>query len=135
MEERDLEQLARALGRERASELHPERVAEGVVRRLRSEPAGLFGDGLVWWRSPLLLRLAAAVVLLAAGAWLFFGVSSGDGRERVVAPVPQLYELSEEQLVEVLDSLAVEGPIFEQVVVLSDLTEGELRELLRIMEG
>jgi hypothetical protein len=133
MEERDLETMARGLGRSRAEALDLERVAKGVVERLRGEAVAVRSSRPVWW-APRLVRLAAAVVLFLAGGILFSNLPRGG--ERVARPVvPQLYELSEEQLVEILDSLAFEMPVFERVVGLSDLDEVELRELLRAMEG
>ncbi|GBD33195.1 MAG: hypothetical protein KatS3mg081_0271 [Gemmatimonadales bacterium] len=134
MEERDLERMARRLGHERAEALDPERVARGVLDRLRTEAAPGRARRVVW-SAPQLLRLAAVLVLFLAGGLLFLSLPPADKPETRMVAVPELYELSEDQLVEVLDSLALEAPVFEHVVVLSDLGEAELRELLRAMEG
>lgn len=139
MEERDLERLARNLGRKESEELDLERVAAGVVARLQQpgepERVARGGERRSAWNLPVLLRLAAALVLFLAGGILFFQLPGGAKPDRPTVSVPELYQLSEEQLLEVLDSLAIEVPVFQNVVVLSDLDEQELRELLRIMEG
>ena len=64
MNDNDLERIAARLGERAAARLDVERTAAAVVARLKSRPA------LAWWRSPALLRLAAAVTL-TIGAGLF----------------------------------------------------------------
>ncbi len=134
MDERELERMARILGRKRAEALDLERVVRGVAERLRKEAAPSRPRRAVW-STPALLRLAAVLVLFVAGGILFSSLLPRGAPETGLVAVPQLYQLSEEQLVEVLDSLALEVPVFEHLVVLSDLDESELRELLRAMEG
>src|SRR5690349_13913416 len=57
-----LEDLARQLGAGAADRLDVERVARGVVERLREQPVTR-----PWWRQPVWLR-AAAVVAVVIGA-------------------------------------------------------------------
>lgn len=140
MEERDLERLARNLGRRESQELDLERVAAAVVGQLerqaeRERQMERRRQSSIAWSFPVLLRVAAALVLFLAGGILFYRLPRGGQVESSAVAVPELYQLSEEQLVEVLDSLALELPLFQNVVVLGDLDEEELRELLRVMEG
>ncbi len=132
MDERELERMARMLGRKRAEMLDLERMARGVAERLRREAKPLHPYRTLL-SAPLVLRLAAALVV--AGGVLFLTLPRRAAPEAGLIAVPQLYDLSEDQLVEVLDSLALELPVSEHVVVLSDLNELELQELLRVMEG
>lgn len=134
MDERELEGMARMLGRKQAEALDLERVTRGVLERLRKEAAPQRIRRAVW-SLPLVLRLAAALALFLAGGVLFSSLPRGGAPEAQLVTLPQLYELSEEEIAEVLDSLAFEVPVSEQVVVLSDLNESELRELLRALEG
>ncbi len=134
MDERELEGMARMLGRKRAEALDLEQVTRGVLERLRKEAAPERTRRLIG-SVPLVLRLAAALVLFLAGGVLFSSLPRRGAPEAQLVTLPQLYELSEEELAEVMDSLAFEVPVSEHVVVLSDLNESELRELLTALEG
>jgi hypothetical protein len=109
IEDRDLEGLAPRLGRRRAGEVDPE-----AARRM----------------------VAAAVLILAAG---LFVARSGPDRPvgQVLVPVPVvLDELAAAELVEIIDSLDVDGPVYELVPAsLHDLSERQLERLLENMEG
>jgi hypothetical protein len=136
MNEHDLERIARQLGEPAARLIDTERVATKVVERLRSTPPGADRPiRRLLLATPLALRIAAAVVLLVTG-----GVVTGrllvDRTESVALGAPFLPDLSADQLTEVLDSLALEAPLPDDLAVgLSDLTEEQLRELLKLMEG
>jgi hypothetical protein len=132
IEDRDLEGLAPRLGRRRAGEVDPEATATAVVGRLRSERSVVH-----WWRLPAARRMvAAAVLILAAG---LFVARSGPDRPvgQVLVPVPVvLDELAAAELVEIIDSLDVDGPVYELVPAsLHDLSERQLERLLENMEG
>lgn len=141
LSEQDLERLARGLGREAERRLDVEAVAARVVARLRAPaPAGERRLSWLWWRSPLLLRLAAAVAVIAGASLALRGAFWSASREPAprgaVASVPLLTDLSAEELVEVFDSLAVDAPVHPGVATgLQALDEAELRELLRRLEG
>ena len=141
LSEQDLERLARGLGREAADRLDVERVAARVVARLRAPaPAAERRPSWVWWRPPLLLRLAAALAVIVGGALTLRGTFQRGPQEPAVpgaaAGVLLLTDLSAVELVEVFDSLAVDAPVYPGVAVgLQALNETELRELLRRLEG
>jgi len=133
MNEPDLERLARNLGTTAADRLDVERVAERVLVRLRADRDG--GRARPWWRRPAVLRIAAAVVVLAGGGLVARNLlDRGDAVRGAVFPA--LVELSPAELLEIADSLSFDTPVHEGVAVgLQDLTEEQLRELLRLMEG
>lgn len=132
MNEHELEAFARGLGRREAAALDVERVAARVVERLGAgdrvrEPFG--------WRRAL--AAAAAVVVLLGGTVLWRGADSpAPGARVAVGPVP-LDELDAPVLSEMLDSLTYQGPAADLVArpTLDDLDEGQLQELLAVMEG
>ncbi len=141
LSEQDIERLARGLGREAEGRLDVERVAARVVARLRAPaPAAERRLSGVWWRGPLLLRLAAALAVIVGGSLTlrsaFWSASREPAPRGVVVSVPWLTDLSAEELVEVFDSLAVDAPVYPGVAAgLQALDETELRELLRRLEG
>lgn len=128
-DDRRLRERARGLGAAAAERVDVERVAAGVVARLRD------CRDIHWWRGPAVLRIAAAVAVLAGGGLVAREVL--DRREPGLgATLPALVELSTTELEEIADSLSFETPLHESVAVgLEDLTEEQLRELLRLMEG
>lgn len=134
MNDRDIERIAGRLGEHAAARINVERVAAGVVARLRSEDRRA-----PWWGRPGLLRMAAAVTLVAGAA--AFGVNrwldTGQAPATVAMTEPvTLQALSADELEEVLDSLALEGPPHELAVVgLQNLNAEQLTELLQRMEG
>lgn len=134
MDDRQLEQLAKGLGQRAAEGLDVEATASAVLRRLKAEPIRI-----LWWkRAPVIRSLAAAAVLILTAGILVTNQLGPNGSGAVVgAPVPvELAALSETELEEVFDSLYVEAPVYELAdAALGDLTEGELEELLRLMEG
>lgn len=134
MEDHEIEQLARAMGRHAGDHLDVERVAAGVVARLRADRPARRQPARAWWRPPLLLRLAAALAVLVTGGILVRGRL--ETRSEPAAVMPALGDLSVDELTEVFDSLGLQAPVHEGVAVgLEDLNEAQLRELLRLMEG
>ena len=132
MDERELERVAKRLGRVAVERLDVERTAQAVVARLRVEPVPV-----VWWRRTRVLQAtaAAAMILLTVGV-LVRGQTDRDVITLLDVAVPvELQALEVDELEEVFDSLAVDGPVYELAVNLEDLTEGQLEELLRTMEG
>ncbi|HWP38521.1 MAG TPA: hypothetical protein VNL18_13305 [Gemmatimonadales bacterium] len=137
MNERELERIARHMGERAARSVNPERVAAGVLARLRAAPPETRRPLplRLFYAAPTALRVAAAVALIATGGLL----ARGALRDRPEAPAlvaPFLPELSLDELSEVLDSMVLEAPVPEDLTVgLTDLTEAQLRELLKLMEG
>jgi hypothetical protein len=137
MNERELQQIAERLGERAARSVNPERVAAGVLARLRdaSRPTPRALPLRALFAAPAALRAAAAVALIAAGGLL----ARGALRDRPDPPAlvaPFLPELSLDELSEVLDSMVLEAPLPDDLGVgFTDLTEPQLRELLRLMEG
>jgi hypothetical protein len=133
MNERDLESLAKRLGVESAERLDVDRVAERVVARLRADR-----DRPPIWasRSTLWRAAAAAALLVTAGVLARHTLQRGPSEQVANANVPVLGGLSTDELQEVFDSLALDAPVHEAVSGgLESLTEAQLKELLRLMEG
>jgi hypothetical protein len=133
MDERRLEKLAKGLGRRAAERLDVEASAAAVLQRIRSQPVRV-----VWWRrAPVLQGLAAAAVVVLTAGILVSGQLNRTVERVVAMPAPvELAALSEEELAEVFDSLSVEVPVSELADAgIYDLTEGELEELLELLEG
>jgi len=133
MNETDLERIAARLGDRAAARLDVERTAAAVLHRLRTErPASL------WQRSSsTLLRMAAAVALILGAGWVGYRMMEKAPVEAPLAPVvASLQTLSSDEMQDVLDSLAIESPAYQNIAVgLHDLSTEQLTELLRRMEG
>jgi hypothetical protein len=137
MDERQLEQLAGQIGRERAAGVDPEATAQAVLRRLRTEPATE-----PWWRRAgqwprrhVVQVAAAAALVLATTVGVLQLAAPGGDRDPYAGPV-ELRELDDTELAEVLDSLEFEAPVYEMVEAsLYDLSESELSALLEELEG
>ena len=126
----DIERIAAGLGRETAEQVDVDRIAVGVVERLRAR------DGIERPHRTF-RRLAIAALALAAGA-TFMSVRTGwvSGDPEQIAAAPLLDQLLAEELAEVLDSLSLRAPLSEQLRNgLDDLDERQLEELLATMEG
>ena len=137
MDAHEIERFARGLGDRAAQRLQVEAVAAGVLQRLRAGGAREPRPGRLRGRGPLILRMAAAVAVLAGG-----GLVARSALERSpqvaarVVPTPALAGLSSDELEEVFDSLAVEAPVHEFAASgLASLDEAQLTELLQEMEG
>lgn len=131
LDDQQLEQLARRLGTRAEARLDPDEVAEGVVERLRSEPARVVRRR----GTPVLSALAAAAVLVLA-----IGIVADNSKEvgdldLAFAETPaELQELSVDELAEVYDSLSFSAPVYELTNAgLEDLSVSQLEELLRTM--
>ncbi|HXV85339.1 MAG TPA: hypothetical protein VD793_01505 [Gemmatimonadales bacterium] len=135
MHDRDLERIARGLGERAARTVDPDRVAASVTRRLAQEPPARHPAPLRWWlAAPSVLRAAAVAALVVTGGLVARDALFGpDASPAWPAPLP---ELSQDELQEVLDSFAFDAPLPEDLAIgLSDLTETQLQELLKLMEG
>ena len=133
MTEERLEAIAKRLGDEAAERIDVEETARAVVSRLRAEDRPR-----VW--IPRFLQVAAVAVLAVGVAWAgwvgLFSVRDSAPAEFALAVPVVLAELNQGELTEIDDSLDTSGPIDESLEAgLSDLTESELNELLRLMEG
>lgn len=136
MEDHEIERLVRAMGAGPADRLDVERAAAGVVARLRADRANAQRPKRAWWTAPMVLRLAAALAVLVTGGVLVRGALERGSQPGAVVPAPILRDLSVDELAEVFDSLAIEAPVHEGVAIgLESLTEAQLNELLRLMEG
>jgi hypothetical protein len=134
-----LQQLAQQLGADAADRLDVDRMAAGVVARLRAEPVR-GARPAVWWKQSAWLRAAAVLVLVAGGALVM---------RRALAPrtplaiqpaaVPASGDLSDLNPGQLQDVLAA---LDEPVEVtpglgdagLEDLSEPQLQSLLQTME-
>jgi hypothetical protein len=134
MNDSELERIAARLGDRAAARLDVEQTAAAVLSRLRTR------EQVVSWRAgPMLLRLAAALVLAVGAAFYGYRLFSGDsvaGTEVATVEVPALQTLASSELEEVLDSLSTDTPASEAIAVgLQSLNNDQLTELLRQMEG
>lgn len=130
MDNERIEALAKELGDAAARAVDVDRMADRVVRRLRSTP-----------RRPkpgiLSLKAAAVVAVLVVGGVVAVRLSGpGTSDPVALAGPPGLEQFSMGELHEVLDSLDLATPVSELgPASLDDLDEGELRELLEAMTG
>ncbi len=135
IEDPKLQELARQLGAQAAERLDVERTAQAVLAGLRRPVAG---RTWIAWTAVAWVRAAAILVLLIG-----FGVVIQPRREAVRtawedAPVGAVQDLSADQLSRVLDELNepvdVTVPAPEDAG-LEDLSEAQLRALLKSLEG
>ena len=130
-----LREAAQRLGMKAAEAIDVERTVQGVLERLRTEPRVRR-----WWSArPTVLRLAAAIALVVAGALLVLRNRGSD-----IAPVndvaavsSDLGELSAGQLEELLASIdeALKASAADVDDGLESLTEEQLRTLMQSLEG
>ena len=133
MEERQIVQLAKRLGAKAADTLDVERTAQVVISRVKQAPAKV-----VWWRRMPLLQsaAAAAVFVLTVGVFVVSQLKTNGSDLGVLEEFAELHALSDSELEQVYDSLTAEAPVHElSAVNLQDLNEGQLEELLALMEG
>jgi hypothetical protein len=137
IQDAELRQAAQRLGVRAAERLDVERVAAGVVGRLRTDPASR--PQRPWWIQPAWLRAAAAVVLVAGTGILVRGWTNARAQRHPAHYVAdELQDLSADQLRQVLGSLdqTLNDPVLESSDEdLNDLTTDELQVLLRSLEG
>jgi hypothetical protein len=137
MDERELEQLAGRLGHEAGDALDVERTVDTVLQRLRAEPKASSAR-VVWFRRPRVLTglAAAAVIVLTASIAVTSQLGNGAPERAAALALTELEALSDDELLEVFDSLTVDVPVSEFAAVgLQDLNETQLLELLELMEG
>lgn len=133
LQDEELVRAARQLGVKAAGQLDMDRTARGVVTRWRDERRH---RPLAFWRSPSLLRVAAALLLLVAG------IETYQHRHRltqqgatVEAMDAGLEGLSEDQLQAILPAVE-QAPEVETTAAdagLEGLTPDELRSVLSAM--
>jgi hypothetical protein len=135
MDEKAIEHIAGGLGRRAEERLDVEAVARDVMDRLH-QAEDL--DRVVASRPRPLLRwlaTAAAVALVAAGSVVTFRATPPSG-DQAARPAADLYQLSSDELAEVLDSLSWNAPVSARFAAgLDDLDAEQLEELLALMEG
>jgi hypothetical protein len=128
MNDSELERIAARLGHRAAARLNVDHAADAVVARLKARRAR-------WWASPALLRIAAAIAI-TVGAGVFAYRTTARLRQIELASPVLLQSLSRNELEEVLDSLSLEPPAFDDAPLgLHALNDEQLRELLHKMEG
>jgi hypothetical protein len=129
----------------RAAAVDPERVAERVLARLRQEPA-VAAAGPLAWATPRALRVAAAVVVLAAGtmATILGGRGSqpgGAGKAGVALPIWFSGDTLTQRQAEAVLKVIEEGALLNDTaprpstVSVGELSEEELRALLQAMQS
>jgi hypothetical protein len=123
---------ARELGVRAAGQLDLERTARGVVARWRAEQHRVAQP---FWKSPAMLRVAAAVILLIGGieTWEHRRHLPTDGVVAVEANDAGLEGLSAAQLQAALPAVDQQSPAFDATpgdAGLEGLTPDELRSVL-----
>ncbi len=131
-----LHETAQRLGAREAERLDVERTAQAVVERLRREPAV---QAPLWVR-PGWLRIAAAVVVLFGAGVITRDLFTGSGTDSPSHPghyvVEDLGDLTVDDLQQVLATLdATLDSTTASDAGLDGLTEAQLREVLRSLEG
>lgn len=132
----------------REAAVDPERVAQRVLARLRSEPVApvAFGGGAHWvWSVPRPLRLAAALALLVLAGTASLVIvrggripaPAGTAALPVVIPVDSLSQAQAEAVLKAIEDVravnaAAPAP---STVSVEDLSEQELRALLQAMQS
>lgn len=120
---------------EHAARVSPDRVAAGVLERLRRE--GAVESRRAWWMRPATLRMAGAAVLVVAAGW---GVSLVRERSaataiRLPVAIPAMDSLSAGQLESVLQAAgemraANFVPVSASNGSLDSLSEQQLQKVL-----
>jgi len=124
---------------ERAARVDVERVAAGVLDRLRREGAEA---PRFRWMSPVALRAAAAVVVLVAAAAVVRLTTGGrESAVRLPVGIPAMDSLSSRQLEAVWEAAGEVSSAADSVVPaslggsLDDLSEAQLEVLLASLNG
>jgi len=134
-----LRAIAQRLGRQAAEQLDVDRVAAGVLQRLRGQPGAR-----VWWMQPIWLRLAAGVVLMLGTAVLVRdSATNRPACPAAICATDDGVSLSSDQLRAVLRSIG--GPDVTDSEIepteppsdagLEELNATQLQELLHSLEG
>jgi hypothetical protein len=124
----------------RAATVDVERVAARVLERLRRQ--GAEAPARVWWIRPAALRLAAAVVVLAAAGLLVSRLPSGaPASAGLTVGITTMDSLSSRQLEAVLEAATEVSPVADSALPasstasLDDLSEQQLETLLASLNG
>lgn len=130
-----LHDIAKRLGAPAAERLDVDKTARAVVERLREQPAARPS-----WVQTAWLRIAAALVILAGGAFLARQLAPSRDEGHAVAHLvtDDLRDLSADQLRQVLNTLDAtleSGRTAPSDSTLDDLDEQQLRAVLRSLEG
>lgn len=135
-----LQQLARHLGSDAADRLDVDRLAAGVVARLRAERV-CGGRQAVWWKQPGWSRAAAILVVVIGGALVMrrtIGLQTpAPPIQLAAAPVSgDLADLNPGQMQDVLAALDEPVEITPGLgdAGLEDLSAPQLQSLLQTME-
>ncbi len=137
MNDERMEQLAKRLGTRAAEQVDVDRVARGVVERLRARP-----EPRATWIQPAWLRIAAMVVVLLGTGVVVGRVGRGPSAPRHTAHyvADDLNDLSADELRDVLTSF--DEIISSDSAVVPDsssdlrgLNSQQLREVLRALQG
>ena len=123
---------------QRAARVDVDRVAAGVVERLRREGAR---PSRFRWITPATLRAAAAVVVLVAGAAVVRLTTRGHEAVRLPVGISAIDSLSSGQLEAVWEATGDVSPVADSVAPasagtsLDDLSEAQLEVLLASLNG
>jgi len=139
LQDAKLQEVARRLGAQAADRLDVERTARAVLARLRDEPRAMGGGGSWVWRQPAWLRVAAAVVVLVTGGLVTRAVlverGPTDAGHYVAEDLSDLSTTQLQQLLSTLDQTLDPSAPAAPEPSLDQLTEDELRAMLRSLEG
>jgi len=131
-----LQEIAKRLGARAAERLDVDQTARAVVERLREQPAVRSA-----WVRPAWLRIAAALVILAGGAFAMRQVWSGSDQDHAAHFVADdLRDLSADQLRDVLATLDEtltrdSTALPDGTADMDELDAQQLRAVLRSLEG
>ena len=131
-----LQEIAKRLGARAAERLDVDQTARAVVERLREQPAVRSA-----WVRPAWLRIAAALVILAGGAFAMRQVWSGNDQDHAAHFVADdLRDLSADQLRDVLATLDEtltrdSTALPDGTADMDELDAQQLRAVLRSLEG
>jgi hypothetical protein len=134
-----LQQLAQQLGANAADRLDVDRMAAGVLARLRAGEGG--ARRAVWWKQPVWLQAAAVLVMVLGGALVMRRII---GSKTPAVPIQvatvsgpgDFPDLSPGQLQDVLAALDEPVEVTPGLgdAGLDDLSEPQLQSLLQTME-
>ncbi|PYO28866.1 MAG: hypothetical protein DMD73_04110 [Gemmatimonadetes bacterium] len=137
LDDAGLRQVARRLGARAADRVDVERTAQAVVARLREERHEPSSREAWLWTSPVWLKIAAALVIVAGAGVVARAVRHAPSGLAAPVETVDLGDLSVAELRELLQSVEQPGaaePVSWLDVGLEDLSPAELRTLLASLE-
>jgi hypothetical protein len=137
LDDAGLREVARRLGLRAADRLDLEGTAQAVAARLRQERHAPRSRGARRWSSPVWLKVAAALVIVAGAGVVGRAVRHAPTGFAAPVETVELSDLSVPQLQELLQSVEqpdAAEPVAWQDVGLEDLSPAELRTLLASLE-